>query len=165
MSQELGQFYFTCSIADEITEITWKMRDSQAKLIGKVKIFMLAKWHEILKKRKIMQEIRLDCVGILGNLEEYSVLMQDLSKNRNNMREDMAHNELFEKLINKVLEREKYHEPETIEIDSLMRLIDHVREEIGTYGTNFSTIVSALVGAIIGSVLTIVISYVLGVPR
>ena len=44
-----------------------------------------------------------------------------------------------------------------------MRVVEHVREEIGTYSVNFSTVVSALIGAVIGSVLTIIVSYWLGI--
>ena len=76
----------------------------------------------------------------------------------------MAHSELLNALIQRLYETHKYTEPElTVGIDSLMRVVEHVREEIGTYSVNFSTVVSALIGAVIGSVLTIIVSYWLGI--
>ena len=51
----------------------------------------------------------------------------------------------------------------SLNVEAIIRVIEHARNETNEYGTSTSTIVSAVGGAVIGSILTITFSYLIGI--
>lgn len=160
LNKELWSFYMACDKKVKIDENVMNIRILESGIVENLKNFMLTEWYQTLKKRRIMRKIRLDCIEILRRLSDYTLLVQVTKKTRAKIEEDMVHNDLFEKLVQRV-NFDEYTEPETIDVNSLMRLFEHVRSELETYSVNFSVVISALIGAVIGSILTIIASHLL----
>lgn len=161
LSFELWSFYSACATRFEIDEIVFKIQDLESRLLMNLKNFMISKWSQFLKRRELIRKIRLDCIEILEKLSDYSSSTYELRKSRADIKEHMAHNDLFKELVQKV-DLDEYTKPEVINSDPVIREIEHSRGEVETYSVNFSAIISALIGAIIGSILTIIASYLLG---
>jgi hypothetical protein len=68
---------------------------------------------------------------------------------------------LFEETY-KRLSFDSYLQPFALNTDSLVRILEHTRDETGEYSTSSATIVSAIGGAIIGAALTILFSFLIG---
>ena len=161
LTPDIQLFYYACSTCQETGDVADKTNEGQTKMLSYLKEFMKTTWMHPLKRKGIVGKSRICAVDILANLSEYSSLRSELKKQRAGIEERRAHRNLFDELMKKV-NLDEYAEPETLDTESLIRVIEHARSETETYSSFVSTFVSTLVGAIIGSALTILISYLCG---
>jgi len=158
---EMHAFYEACAITDSIDELISDIHKHELKLLSDLGSFLRSGWKEILNKRKLVRQGKEKMLKILEGLTEHASRIEDLGKSRQEIEERMAHNALLKGFIESI-ELDEYCKPEMLDIESSMRIVEHVRKELEIYSVSTSTIVSALIGAIIGSTLTLIVSYCLG---
>ena len=105
--------------------------------------------------------MKTHAIEILESLSEYSSLMRELKEDLSQIQERRAHKIMFDSFMKKV-HLYRYTNPQTVDSESLIKIIEHARSETETYSSFISTTISTLVGAIIGSTLTLIVSYCLG---
>jgi len=133
-----------------------------SKLIADLGSFLNSSWKDIRKKRKLLKEARDRMLKILTGLAEYGRGINELAERRKGLEEEMKHVSMLKDLIETV-GLDNYAELETrLNVESQMRIVEHVRNELEIYRVGSSTMTSALIGAIIGSILTLGVAYFLG---
>lgn len=158
---EMESFYEACYTCEKTIKTVEEINKHESNLIVSLREFLATTWRKPIKRTKVVSQMKTHSVNILDKLSEYSSLTRELKEDLSLVEEARAHNSLFGKFIDNVV-LDEYTKPETVDTDSLIRVIEHVRSETESYGSFVSSFISTLVGAIIGSALTILVSYLLG---
>lgn len=156
---DLGQFFDACCWTRDIDDNIEKIVDHQSQLLANIRDFLTADWKQIRRKRNLIDQCRRDMAGILEEISRYShdvnvlvVKCRDLKRYYDTIG---TH---FTKLVSK-RSLDYYTEPLlSLDIDSIMKTVEHVRSELETYSLSMSELLSGLVGAVIGSIITLVAS-------
>lgn len=162
LNPEIMFFYAACEISENTTKLAWEIQKYEKKLFWSLKEFLAATWRHPFERTKSVRQMKKHAARILEGLSNRSSLARELKKIRSKIEERRAHNSLFDSFIEKV-HFDEYTKTETVDVESLMRIIENVRSETETYSSFISTLVSTLIGAIIGSALTIIVSYIFGI--
>jgi len=141
LSRELWRFYGASRSRTEGLLIASKVRDLEKELIETTKTLMKTKWHHVRTRRRVVEELRSKCVDIFAEVSEYLSKVQELREETSGIEEMMAHNTLFRKLMDTV-HLDEYTKTEVIHVESVMRVVQHVEGEIGTYSTSSSAVSS-----------------------
>jgi hypothetical protein len=157
---EFEYFYNASKIANKINETTVKVKAIESDLLFGLKRFVTS-WKHPLERGQIASKLKINCARLLEELSEYSVSSGELKVAMRVVKDYRAQNEEFDNFIKEV-NIESSIEPDSIDVDSAMNIIEHSREENGAYSSSNTTILSAVGGAVIGSVLTIAFSYLIG---
>jgi hypothetical protein len=145
----------------KINDTIAKVNTIQSYLLSDLQRFVSSSWKHPLERRRIASKLQVNSAKILEELSVYSffsgklvIVIRDVDNYR-------SQNEEFSRFL-KDVSMESFIELDSINIDSIMNIIEHSREEESSYSASAATILSAVGGAVVGSILTIVFSYVLG---
>jgi len=164
LGRQLVQFYTATALRLDATRTAIGIQTTERDLLKEKKSFMTAKWYHPIAKKRIEGGLRRLCVEILASISAYLVHARGLSEARQAVQEDMAHNALFKRLMDAV-KVEEYTSAESVDVESVMKVVEHVERELETYSINSSSVVSAILGGVVGSLLGILASYATGFLR
>jgi len=154
--------YEVSAIRRKIETSSSDVNKDVSRLIADLGSFLNSSWKDIRKKRKLLKEARDGMLKILTKLAEYERGINELAESRKGLEEEMKHVSMLKDLV-ETLGLDDYAELETrLDVESQMRIVEHVRNELEIYRVGLSTMTSALIGAIIGSILTLGVAYFLG---
>jgi hypothetical protein len=162
LSFELKNFFEASDLRSSIFKIGIAIRENESEILSNLNKFLRMGWKDFLKRRKLAETLKQQSAEILSNLSKYTSNCIELSEKANEIRDSRLENKLFDETYEK-LGFDHYIQPFALNTDSLVRILEHTRNETSEYSTSTATIVSAIGGAVIGSVLTILFSYLIGV--
>lgn len=155
----LGMFYETCSLAHDISDKVEEIVRNESELLGGLRNFLETDWKQIRKKWSLVSQSKKNMADTLEKLFSYLSHQNLLRRRRRDVdRFIIQPNTSSAKLI-KDMGLDFYTDPElTIDTDSVVKTVEHVRNEIESFGLNTSTFFSALVGAVVASIITLIAS-------
>ncbi|MCW4017137.1 MAG: hypothetical protein NWF00_00400 [Candidatus Bathyarchaeota archaeon] len=158
---EFEIFYDTSKITQNINKSIAEVKKYESDLLFDLKMFLASTWKHPFERGKIANQLKLTSANILEKLSEYSSFLIEHREASKKVKDERAKNEIFDNFLKEV-SIEHFMEPDSLNVDSVMHIIEHAREENASYSSSISTTLSAVGGAVIGSILTIVFSYLLG---
>lgn len=161
VARDLSMFYGASSLTQDIGDVVREIISSESKLLVNLRNFLEADWKQVHKKWGLVSQSKKNMVETLEKLFQYLAYQNRLARERKDIdRFVIQHNSVSAKLIKHI--GLHYTEPQiVIDTDSVIKTIEHVRNEIEAFSLNTSTFLSALVGAVVGSIITLVASYLL----
>lgn len=161
VARDLGMFYGASSLTNDIEDVVREIISSESRLLVNLRNFLEADWKQLRKKWGLVSQSKKNMVETFEKLFQYLAYRNRLAHERKEIdRFVIEHNSVSAKLIKDI--GLHYAEPRiVIDTDSVVKTIEHVRNEIEAFSLNTSTFLSALVGAVVGSIITLVASYLL----
>jgi hypothetical protein len=158
---ELENYYSASRKAAEINNIVYTIKQYESELLLSLKKFVTSTWIHPIERWRTANELKVSSANLLESLSKYSSTTSELTDAKKKVKQDRANDELFNELLN-CTNMDSAIEPDFVNVDSAMNVIEHAREENNAFGSSSATTISAIAGAVIGSILTIAFSYLLG---
>jgi len=158
VSYDLGRFMNVCIMRHEINKIIRKIPSQESKLFANLLKFLTADWKGIFEKRRIVRQCKIDMSKILKDVSIYTLKLNRLNQMQGKITEFAEERATLPARVIRGIGLNYTRPSFLLDTGSVIKSVEHVRNEIEMYSLNTSTLFSALVGALIGSLITLIAS-------
>lgn len=152
----LWEFYQNCRMVRKVQETEGRVRRGELDLLANLEYYLSSKWHNFRLRRRLQYTLESGVNGIFQLISKYFDYYNVVKVGRNIIEEDAARNSLLREFLDNVRWL-SYASVEPLNIDQVMRVLDHVKSEAESFRTSSIAVISALIGGVIGAILTMVV--------
>jgi len=155
----LPHFYDMCQYSDNAYEVATEIVKEQQGLLHQVKDFQQTGVVNFIKRSSMSKEILLKITSLLELQAQLSSIQQEFEYQRSELekqlRDDKPMKTLFVERLDWLTDLKKGR----VDLELLLKIVDHARSEMETFGLVSVTVWAAVVGAVAGAVVTVLISH------
>jgi len=160
VNTDLSVFYVTCIMANRVEEAEFDIEETQHNALKLLRTYLSLGWLHPMSRKRILSEINKNTIDVLEKISEYLVLNDSMKVGQSAIRERMETKPLIKRLL-EGMSWEEHANTAPLQLDSVTRVVEHVRSEVQTFIASSANYRSALVGGIAGALATLVVTYLL----